>query len=66
MVYRPPNGPRVQPIAPATPPDPRFPPLTSGQQHHFQTWLDSLREGDVSGGRSAEIGYQKRVAGYPE
>ncbi len=64
--YRPANGPRVQPIAPEIPPDPRFPPLTSGQQQNFHTWLNSLREGDVSGGRPAEVAYQKRVAGYPE
>lgn len=61
-----PCGPRVQPIAPEIPPDPRFPPLTSGQQQNFHTWLNSLREGDVSGGRPAEVAYQKRVAGYPE
>jgi hypothetical protein len=29
-------------------------------------WLNSLRAGDVSGGKPAEIAYQKRVAGYPE
>jgi hypothetical protein len=33
---------------------------------NFQTWLDSLRQGDVSGGRPAEVAYQMRVAGYPE
>ncbi|WP_438491908.1 restriction endonuclease fold toxin-2 domain-containing protein [Streptomyces asiaticus] len=66
VAYRPPKGPRVQPIPPGTPPDPRFPPLTPGQQKNFQTWLSSLRPGDVSGGRPAEIAYQKRVAGYPE
>ncbi|WP_256961701.1 restriction endonuclease fold toxin-2 domain-containing protein [Streptomyces sp. NRRL B-24572] len=64
--YRPPNGPRVQPIAPPTPPDPRFPPLSAPEQQNFQTWLNSLRAGDVSGGKPAEVAYQKRVAGYPE
>ncbi|MEU0336544.1 restriction endonuclease fold toxin-2 domain-containing protein [Streptomyces sp. NPDC006193] len=66
VAYRPASGPRVQPIPPATPPDPRFPPLTAGGQHNFQTWLNSLRQGDVSGGRPAEVAYQRRVAGYPE
>ncbi|WP_229910907.1 restriction endonuclease fold toxin-2 domain-containing protein [Streptomyces aurantiogriseus] len=66
VAYRPANGPRVQPIPPATPPDPRFPPLTAGQQQEFQTWLNSLRQGDVSGGKPAEVAYQLRVAGYPE
>ncbi|MFE4588194.1 restriction endonuclease fold toxin-2 domain-containing protein [Streptomyces laurentii] len=64
--YRPPNGPRVQPIAPPTPPNPRFPPLTPPEQQDFQTWLNSLRAGGVSGGRAEEIAYQMRVAGYPE
>ncbi|WP_432038230.1 restriction endonuclease fold toxin-2 domain-containing protein [Streptomyces cucumeris] len=64
--YRPPKGPRVQPIPPPAPPDPRFPLLTLGQQQKFRTWLNSLRAGDVSGGRPAEVAYQKRVAGYPE
>jgi hypothetical protein len=66
VAYRPANGPRVQPIPPALPPDPRFPPLTPAQRGNFQTWLSSLREGDFSGGRPAEIAYQRRVAGYPE
>ncbi|MGX1507139.1 UNVERIFIED_CONTAM: hypothetical protein RKD43_005764 [Streptomyces graminofaciens] len=66
VAYRPPKGPRVQPIQPPTPPDPRFPPLTGAQQRTFQTWLNSLRPGDVSGGTPAEVAYQKRVAGYPE
>ncbi|WP_329295701.1 restriction endonuclease fold toxin-2 domain-containing protein [Streptomyces pseudovenezuelae] len=66
VAYRPSNGPRVQPIPPATPPDPRFPPLSPGERTKFQTWLSSLREGDFSGGRPAEIAYQRRVAGYPE
>ncbi|MFD7298578.1 restriction endonuclease fold toxin-2 domain-containing protein [Streptomyces sp. NPDC059897] len=66
LAYRPANGPRVQPVGPPTPPDPRFPPLTGGEQTNFQTWLSSLRQGDVSGGRPAEVAYQKRVAGYPE
>jgi hypothetical protein len=64
--YRPANGPRVQPIPPATPPNPRFPPLTPGQRNNFQMWLNSLRQGDFSGGRPAEVAYQRRVAGYPE
>ncbi|MDI3402857.1 restriction endonuclease fold toxin-2 domain-containing protein [Streptomyces cavernicola] len=64
--YRPPVGPRVQPIPPPTPQDPRFPTLTSPQQQNFGMWLNSLRAGDVSGGKPAEIAYQKRVAGYPE
>lgn len=29
-------------------------------------WLNSLRQGDFSGGRPAEVAYQRRVAGYPE
>ncbi|MFJ5022817.1 restriction endonuclease fold toxin-2 domain-containing protein [Streptomyces goshikiensis] len=66
VAYRPANGPRVQPISPPVPPSPRFPPLTGTQQQKFQTWLSSLREGDVSGGRPAEVAYQLRVAGYPE
>ncbi|WP_338683203.1 restriction endonuclease fold toxin-2 domain-containing protein [Streptomyces acidiscabies] len=66
VAYRPANGPRVQPIPPTTPPDPRFPPLDAGQQQKFGTWLNSLREGDISGGRPAEVAYQRRVAGYPE
>jgi hypothetical protein len=66
VAFRPANGPRVQPVPPATPPDPRFPPLTPGEQRKFQTWLNSLRPGDFSGGRPAEIAYQRRVAGYPE
>ncbi|GAA3796527.1 hypothetical protein GCM10023083_34850 [Streptomyces phyllanthi] len=66
VAYRPAKGPRVQPIPPAAPPDPRFPPLAPGEQKNFQTWLNSLRQGDVSGGRPAEVAYQKRVAGYPE
>lgn len=66
VAYRPANGPRVQPVPPATPPNPRFPPLTPGEQKKFQTWLNSLRQGDFSGGKPAEIAYQKRVAGYPE
>lgn len=66
VAYRPANGPRVQPIAPATPPDPRFPPLTPSERGNFQTWLNSLRQGDFSGGRPAETAYQMRVAGYPE
>ncbi|MGW1890113.1 restriction endonuclease fold toxin-2 domain-containing protein [Streptomyces sp. NPDC002004] len=66
VAYRPANGPRVQPIPPTTPPDARFPPLTAGQQQKFQTWLNSLRQGDVSGGKPAEVAYQLRVAGYPE
>ncbi|MEV1080929.1 restriction endonuclease fold toxin-2 domain-containing protein [Streptomyces sp. NPDC050211] len=66
VAYRPANGPRVQPIPPATPPNPRFPPLTLGERTSFQTWLNSLRQGDVSGGRPAEVAYQRRVAGYPE
>lgn len=66
VVYRPPTGPRVQPMAPPTPQDPRFPSLTAPEQQKFQTWLNSLRAGDVSGGKPAEIAYQKRVAGYPE
>lgn len=53
-------------MAPPTPPDPRFPPLTAPEQQNFQTWLNSLRAGDVSGGKPAEVAYQKRVAGYPE
>ncbi|MFC7304749.1 restriction endonuclease fold toxin-2 domain-containing protein [Streptomyces monticola] len=64
--YRPPVGPRVQPVPPPTPPDPRFPTLTGPQHQNSQTWLNSLRAGDVSGGKPAEIAYQKRVAGYPE
>lgn len=65
--YRPPGtSARVQPVAPPNPPDPRFPPLTPSQHHGFQTWLSSLRPGDVSGGKPTEIAYQKRVAGYPE
>ncbi|MFG2814753.1 restriction endonuclease fold toxin-2 domain-containing protein [Streptomyces sp. NPDC048410] len=64
--YRPANGPRVQPIPPETPPDPRFPPLKPGEQQNFHTWLSSLRTGDFSGGRPAEVAYQMRVAGYPE
>jgi hypothetical protein len=64
--YRPPVGPRVQPIPPPTPQDPRFPTLTGPQQGDFQMWRNSLRAGDVSGGKPAEIAYQKRVAGYPE
>lgn len=43
--YRVPNGPRVQPVPPPTPSDPRFPPLTGPQQKKFQTWLNSLRAG---------------------
>ncbi|MBK6016648.1 hypothetical protein JHN45_36725 [Streptomyces sp. MBT53] len=66
VAYRPVNGPRVQPIPPTTPPDPRFPPLTPGARKNFQTWLNSLRQGGFSGGKPAEIAYQKRVAGYPE
>ncbi|MGW7723832.1 restriction endonuclease fold toxin-2 domain-containing protein [Streptomyces canus] len=66
VAYRPANGPRVQPIPPGLPLDPRFPPLTPGERKNFQTWLDSLRQGDVSGGRPAEVAYQMRVAGYPE
>ncbi|MER0443399.1 restriction endonuclease fold toxin-2 domain-containing protein [Streptomyces sp. Edi4] len=62
--YRPANGPRMQP--PPAPPDPRFPPLTGPEQHTYQLWLNSLRTGDVSGGKPAEVAYQKRVAGYPE
>lgn len=64
--YRPPNGPRVQPIPPPTPPNPRFPALTNDQQKSFRSWLQSLRAGDISGGRAAEVAYQRRVAGYPE
>ncbi|WP_234046344.1 restriction endonuclease fold toxin-2 domain-containing protein [Streptomyces adelaidensis] len=66
VAYRPANGPRVQPVPPPAPPDPRFPLLTGSEQNNFQTWLNSLREGDVSGGKPAEVAYQKRVAGYPE
>ncbi|WP_030747006.1 restriction endonuclease fold toxin-2 domain-containing protein [Streptomyces sp. NRRL S-31] len=64
--YRPANGPRVQPISPEIPLDPRFPLLKPGEQKNFQTWLNSLRTGDFSGGRPAEVAYQMRVAGYPE
>ncbi|MGV9322772.1 restriction endonuclease fold toxin-2 domain-containing protein [Streptomyces sp. NPDC003660] len=64
--YRPANGPRVQPIPPETPPDPRFPPLKPGEQQNFHTWLSSLRTGDFSRGRLAEVAYQMRVAAYPE
>ncbi|MCX4958097.1 restriction endonuclease fold toxin-2 domain-containing protein [Streptomyces virginiae] len=64
--YRVPNGPRVQPVPPPTPSDPRFPPLTGPQQKKFQTWLNSLRAGDVSGGTGGPVAYQLRVSGYPE
>ncbi|MFF3172930.1 restriction endonuclease fold toxin-2 domain-containing protein [Streptomyces sp. NPDC057900] len=64
--YRPPVGPRVQPISPPIPPDPRFPPLAGKASGEFHVWLSSLRQGDVSGGKPAEMAYQKRVAGYPE
>ncbi|EGX57980.1 hypothetical protein SZN_20012 [Streptomyces zinciresistens K42] len=66
VAYRPADGPRVQPIPPASPPNPRFPQLTPKERAGFQTWLNSLRQGDVSGGRPAEVAYQRRVAGYPE
>ncbi|MEV6115980.1 restriction endonuclease fold toxin-2 domain-containing protein [Streptomyces sp. NPDC052109] len=66
--YRPlpPNNPHIQPIPPAMRPDPRFPQLTPSQGQNFQTWLDSLRKGDISGGKPAEQAYQRRVAGFPE
>ncbi|MFP8941716.1 restriction endonuclease fold toxin-2 domain-containing protein [Streptomyces fenghuangensis] len=65
--YRPPiPGLRIQPVPPPQPPDPRFPALTEPERQKFQTWLASLRAGDISGGRPAEVAYQKRVAGYPE
>ncbi|WP_245600854.1 restriction endonuclease fold toxin-2 domain-containing protein [Streptomyces sulphureus] len=65
--YHPPQpGVRVQPVAPPSPPDPRFPTLSPPEHQSFQTWLSSLRPGDVSGGKPAEVAYQKRVAGYPE
>ncbi|MFI7337058.1 restriction endonuclease fold toxin-2 domain-containing protein [Streptomyces sp. NPDC050085] len=64
--YRPANGPRVQPVPQPNPPDPRFPLLAGQEQKDFQLWLSSLRQGDVSGGKPAEVAYQKRVAGYPE
>lgn len=66
VAYRPASGPRVQPVPPPTPPDPRFPPLTPPEQQNFQTWLNSLRAGDVSGGTGGPVAYQLRVAGYPE
>lgn len=66
-VYRPAQpGVRVQPVPAPTPHDPRFPPLTGPQREKYRTWLASLRTGDISGGRPAEVAYQKRVAGYPE
>ncbi|MFJ5035170.1 restriction endonuclease fold toxin-2 domain-containing protein [Streptomyces sp. NPDC088560] len=60
------NTPHIQPIPPAIPPDPRFPQLTPSEGQNFQTWLDSLNKGDISGGKPAEQAYQKRVAGFPE
>ncbi|MGW3399533.1 restriction endonuclease fold toxin-2 domain-containing protein [Streptomyces hydrogenans] len=66
VAYSPANGPRVQPIAPPAPHNPRFPPLTPPEQQNFQTWLNGLRPGDISGGMPADVAYQRRVAGYPE
>ncbi|MEU7428242.1 restriction endonuclease fold toxin-2 domain-containing protein [Streptomyces sp. NPDC040750] len=60
------NTPHIQPIPPAIPPDLRFPQLTPSEGQNFQTWLDSLRKGDISGGKPAEQAYQRRVAGFPE
>ncbi|WP_333762869.1 restriction endonuclease fold toxin-2 domain-containing protein [Streptomyces sp. IBSBF 2390] len=60
------NTPHIQPVPPTIPPDPRFPPLTSAEGTRFQTWLDSLRKGDISGGKPVEQAYQRRVAGFPE
>ncbi|MFF9771890.1 restriction endonuclease fold toxin-2 domain-containing protein [Streptomyces sp. NPDC014636] len=60
------STPHVQPLPPENPPDPRFPQLTPAEGTRFQTWLDSLRKGDISGGRPAEQAYQRRVAGFPE
>ncbi|WP_282956628.1 restriction endonuclease fold toxin-2 domain-containing protein, partial [Streptomyces albus] len=54
------------PIGPPNPPDPRFPRLSPGEQKNFRTWLQSLNEGHISGGKPAEVAYQKRIAGYPE
>ncbi|MFJ3812144.1 restriction endonuclease fold toxin-2 domain-containing protein [Streptomyces sp. NPDC090073] len=66
--YRPlpPSTPHIQPVPPVTPPDPRFPQLTRTQGQNFQIWLDSLRKGDISGGKPAEQAYQRRVSGFPE
>lgn len=68
VAYRPrdPRSPTLPPIAPPQPPDPRFPPLSPSERGDFSTWLNSLREGDISGGKPAEVAYQKRVSGYPE
>ncbi|RCG13414.1 hypothetical protein DQ392_33050 [Streptomyces reniochalinae] len=68
VAYRPrdPHSPNLPPIAPPNPPDPRFPPLTPAESGNFSTWINSLREGDISGGRPPEIAYQKRISGYPE
>ncbi|MFI9255840.1 restriction endonuclease fold toxin-2 domain-containing protein [Streptomyces sp. NPDC053069] len=44
----------------------RVPRLGHSQGQNFQTWLDSLRKGDISGGKPAEQAYQRRVAGFPE
>ncbi|MEU0005956.1 restriction endonuclease fold toxin-2 domain-containing protein [Streptomyces sp. NPDC006314] len=60
------NTHHVRPIPPENPPDPRFPPLTPGEGKDFQTWIDSLRKGDISGGKTAEQACQRRVAGFPE
>ncbi|MFG2604782.1 restriction endonuclease fold toxin-2 domain-containing protein [Streptomyces sp. NPDC048514] len=60
------STPHIQPVPPGIPPDPRFPHLTPAEGTRFQTWLDTLNKGDVSGGRPAEVAYQKRVAGFPE
>ncbi|WP_037613726.1 restriction endonuclease fold toxin-2 domain-containing protein [Streptomyces albus] len=61
-----PGEPRRPPIGPPNPPDPRFPRLSPGEQKNFRTWLQSLNEGHISGGKPAEVAYQKRIAGYPE
>ncbi|MDX2591346.1 restriction endonuclease fold toxin-2 domain-containing protein [Streptomyces sp. WI03-4A] len=60
------STPHIQPVPPAMPPDPRFPQLTPSQGQNFQTWLDSLGKGDISGGKPAEQAYQRRVSGFPE
>lgn len=62
-----PGVPHRPPIGPPNPPDPRFPTLGPQDQGAFRTWLQSLEQGDITGGHGTPAeAYQKRVSGYPE